>query len=51
MPSEFVKLRALRDFEPGQMRLTQVSRQPFVGIDLFGQGLGPAPLPFARAVF
>lgn len=33
------------------MRLAQVSRQSFVGIDLLGQELGPAPLPFALAVF
>ena len=33
------------------MRLTQVSRQSFVGIDLLGQELGPSPLPFALAVF
>src|ERR1700686_5159519 len=33
------------------MRLTQVSRQSFVGINLLGQQLGPAPLPFALAVF
>jgi hypothetical protein len=33
------------------MRLTQVSRQPFVGIDLPGQELGLAPFPLARPVF
>jgi hypothetical protein len=32
------------------MRLTQVSRQTFVGIDLDGQELGPAPLPLALVV-
>src|SRR5690348_9465027 len=29
------------------MRLTQVSRQPFVGIDLLGYVLGPAPFTLA----
>jgi hypothetical protein len=33
------------------MRLTQVSRQPFVGIDLTGQELGLAPFPLALPVF
>jgi hypothetical protein len=33
------------------MRLTQVSRQTFIGIDLLGQELGPAPLPLALPVF
>jgi hypothetical protein len=33
------------------MRLTQVSRQTLVGIDLLGQELGPALLPLALAVF
>jgi hypothetical protein len=33
------------------MRLTQVSGQTFVGIDLLGQELGPAPLPLALPVF
>src|SRR6266481_3680552 len=33
------------------MRLTQVSRQMFVGIDLPGQELGPAPSPLTLAVF
>ena|SRR5712691_2343463 len=33
------------------MRLAQVSRQTFVGIDLLGQKLGPAPLPLALVVF
>ena len=33
------------------MRLPQVSRQPFVGIDLLGQVLGPAPFPLALPVF
>jgi len=32
------------------MRLTQVARQSFVGIDLLGQELGPAPLPPAVPV-
>src|SRR6266850_5598127 len=33
------------------MRLAQVTRQSFVGIDLLGQELGPAPLPLALPVF
>jgi len=33
------------------MRLTQVSRQTFVGIDLLGQEVGPAPWWFALRVF
>src|SRR5208282_6932349 len=33
------------------MRVTQVSRQTFVGIDLPGQELGLAPLPLALPVF
>ena len=33
------------------MRLTQVSRQTFIGIDLLGQELGPAPLSLALPVF
>jgi hypothetical protein len=33
------------------MRVTQVSRQTFVGIDLLEQKLGPAPLPLVLAVF
>src|ERR1700683_2422205 len=33
------------------MRVTQVSRQTFVGIDLPGQELGLAQLPLALAVF
>ncbi|SRR6266446_4774399 len=33
------------------MRLTQVSRQSCVGIDLLGQEFGPAALPLALPVF
>src|SRR6266446_5633519 len=33
------------------MRLTQISRQPFVGIELRGQVLRPAPFPLALGVF
>ncbi len=33
------------------MRLAQVSRQTFVGVDLLRQELGPTPLPLALPVF
>jgi hypothetical protein len=47
----FSEITCSPSFEPGQMRLTQVSRQSFVGIDLLGQELGPAPFRLVLLVF
>ena len=38
-------------FEPGQIRVTQVSRQPLVSIDLLGQQLEPAPFLIVLPAF